>query len=733
MALENEKEKLRIQQEYEDSLKISQSFLEGIADLIDNSAKNTKNLSENEKKYNSALKSILQDVKTKEGAIEASMEAQKEFNKFVSQGGKLSKKELESAKNSNKLAQEGLDSQLKQIGAIEAMDERARGFADSLGSSLDSLQSNLESIPVIGGLLGKLTSGPIESLKENLQESAKVFVTDFAAGIKNGDSAMDAFSNSMQGMKGTLSVLFSPAVVGALALGGALILAFKGFSMLEGATKAFRTETGLLNSQTEGLQQNISNVTRQTAALGASADDVASAAASFTNQFGGIIQPSEEVLANVVALEKNFGVAADSSAKVNQIFQSIGGLSEQAAQSLITSTVELAKQVGVAPSKVIADIAENAETAAMFFQGSVGDLAKAAIEAAALGTSISEAASVANNLLDFENSINAELEASAMLGQSINFNKARELAATGDILGAQQSVLDNLSENVNLNELNTFQLQSIAKASGMEVGELQKQLNIRKQFGPINAQQKAALDALASRGNDITSISRAQLADETKKIAKQQELQGRLEGISNQFKEIGTNLALAFAPVAEAILPVFSVLSKVVGFISKGLGKMIDALIFAHPLVIALASAFAIVKAQAIGAAILAIFKSFAAIPLGLGIPLAIAAVAGMIGLVSSLSEAGDMASPAKGRTQVSTKEGGLFQLSANDDFLAAPGLLSGGGSGGGAGAIVSAIEKLGSDIRQLQFQVNMDGAKVAEGVTKVNSRSNANTFGASV
>ena len=62
MALENEKEKLRIQQEYEESLKISQSFLEGIADLIDNSAKNTKNLSDNEKKYNAALKSILKNV-----------------------------------------------------------------------------------------------------------------------------------------------------------------------------------------------------------------------------------------------------------------------------------------------------------------------------------------------------------------------------------------------------------------------------------------------------------------------------------------------------------------------------------------------------------------------------------------------------------------------------------------------------------------------------------------------
>ena len=80
----------------------------------------------------------------------------------------------------------------------------------------------------------------------------------------------------------------------------------------------------------------------------------------------------------------------------------------------------------------------------------------------------------------------------------------------------------------------------------------------------------------------------------------------------------------------------------------------------------------------------------------------------------------------------MSTAEGGLFELSPNDDLAAAPGLLSSGG-GGGASAIVSAIEKLGSDIRQLQFQVNMDGAKVAEGVSKVNNRSNANSFGASV
>jgi hypothetical protein len=38
-----------------------------------------------------------------------------------------------------------------------------------------------------------------------------------------------------------------------------------------------------------------------------------------------------------------------------------------------------------------------------------------------------------------------------------------------------------------------------------------------------------------------------------------------------------------------------------------------------------------------------------------------------------SASPAGDMYSPADGKTQVSTKEGGLFELSKNDSLMAFP------------------------------------------------------------
>ena len=52
------------------------------------------------------------------------------------------------------------------------------------------------------------------------------------------------------------------------------------------------------------------------------------------------------------------------------------------------------------------------------------------------------------------------------------------------------------------------------------------------------------------------------------------------------------------------------------------------------------------------------------------------AAAAGGYALYNKFNKAGDVMSPSKGKTQISTKEGGLFELSKNDDVIAAPGLF---------------------------------------------------------
>ena len=736
MALENEKEKLRIQQEYEESLKVSQSFLEGISKLIDNSAKGSKKLSDAEKKYNAGLKSILKDVASREDILEKSSEAQEKFNKFASDGRRTEKGSIGSARQKNKLLQEGLAAELKTVDAISAADTAQKNLVDSISGTLDGITDTLGEIPIIGGALSSLASGPIENIKESITLAGQQFVVGFAKNMRDGMSGFAAMKASLASLKPLMMTLFNPVTIGIVALVAVLALAFKGFAALDGAASSFRKETGLLNSQTKGLSDNIASVTMQTAALGASAEDVAMAAAAFTNEFEGVVQPSKETLANIVALEKNFGVAAEGAVKVNKIFQSIGGLSEQASQALVSQTVEAAKLVGVAPDRVIKDLADNAETAAMFFQGSVGDLAKAAVEAARLGTSITQAAKVAEGLLDFENSITAELEASAMLGQSINFNKARELAAQGDILGAQQATLSELEKKVDLDNLNFFQLQSIAKASGMEVSELQNQLNLRKQFGPLNDAQKAALEQLKSAGNDITDISKEQLEAETAKVIEQREIQSQLDDIKNKFGAVGTQLTLAFAPLMESIIPALEVVADTLSYfgtlfsdIFNYFGKFGEMIGPVGKGLKALASVAIILGAYLA-------YGALAAIPFVgpvLGFAAAAAVLAAGFGVLSSIPTADDMISTGGGAagygSRVLTGPEGSIALNNQDDVVAGTNLMG----GGGGGAVVSAIEKLGADIRALQVIVNLDGRKVTEGVSKVVSRNQSNNYGVTV
>ena len=123
--------------------------------------------------------------------------------------------------------------------------------------------------------------------------------------------------------------------------------------------------------------------------------------------------------------------------------------------------------------------------------------------------------------------------------------------------------------------------------------------------------------------------------------------------------------------------------------------------------------------------------------------PLAYVAIGGLLGyLASSMSKAGDVMSPADGKTVVSTKEGGLFELSANDDLVAAPGAaaaLSGGGGGGvqmnlaalsaPLNSMINEIKALRADLNAGKISVYMDGSKVTSGITKQVEKTSRNSF----
>ena len=125
-------------------------------------------------------------------------------------------------------------------------------------------------------------------------------------------------------------------------------------------------------------------------------------------------------------------------------------------------------------------------------------------------------------------------------------------------------------------------------------------------------------------------------------------------------------------------------------------------------------------------------FASVAKIPF-IGPILGAAAAAGALALgMGYIGKADDMFSPGGGSgygSRMITSGAGTLALNNNDDVVAGTNLMG----GGGGGAVVSAIEKLGADIRALQVVVNMDGKRVSDGVSKVVSRNQTNSAGVTV
>lgn len=582
------------QKEYNEVLKVTQSMLGDIknsmSDIAKESDKRNKKLS-NEVSIN---KKILSDLGEKENYS-------KKINALEQQKERVSKSNFGINQKYKQTLLAQLDAQQESLRSAQSMKqvtEKVNDVADDVGSSFkntfDGIQSSLESIPIFGKMLGKT----FEPLKESANRITDVaahkfktrFQSSFISAKKGGASFTKSLSSGLQG--GTKAALnFGKAAVrmlgglgvAILLIGAALMIGIKRFQEIEKAAANFRNETGLLNSQTRQLQTNIQQVSGTMAGLGVSAEDVSKAASDFTNEFGGLEQPSKAVLGSMVALNKNFGVGTAEAAKLNKVFQNIGGLSATQSQALIGQTAEMAKMAGVAPGKVIKDMADNSEVAYQFFGGSVTALAAAAVEAAAMGTSIAEAGKAARGLLDYQNSISKELEASAILGTNINLSQSRYLAANGDIVGSQQAILDEVGKLGDLTKLNVFEQEALVEATGMELSSLVNQQRIRERFGKLKKEELAAAQSLLDSGKDLSKLTRADLEAQNQRLKGQQELQSQTSRFSNAMSGIGTAFMDMLAPIADFLMPILAdigeVLNNVISPIFRVIGSVIGAML----------------------------------------------------------------------------------------------------------------------------------------------------------
>lgn len=603
---------------------------------------------------------------------------------------------------------------IEKIQAIQGLHENDK---KRLIESLE-VQERLNKKAEVYTELGEKAKGIIGALPEDLQTVVEES-TEFAKSFKNA---------AMAG-----GPLLATLVLVAAAIGAGL----KSFLEYDKATEDFRQKTGYVVGQYEELNHIVHENEVELRKFGVTLEDTYEIANELKNVFGDVAHISEGMVASLSVMTSRLGISADEAAQLQGTLETAAGLSANAASSVGLQVAEMSKMAGVSPKEVLQDIAKSAETTSKFFKGDVNLLKQQVVEAHRLGTDLDKVSATAEKLLDFEGGIENELKAATFVGGQFNLSRARALAMEGKIVDAQKETLAQIQRSGDFRQKDYFTQKALAEAAGISVGEINKQLNIQEKLSHLSGEDLKNAQEAINKGLDVTDLNDEQLKQKAEEFAQNNKIQGTVSDIKNVFESI-------MATVGGSLIPAFKVLGEIMKVVffpiqlaADGLKLIFDYSKFLIPVAMVLAGIYAEQLGMMLGTAIAAIASTFSEYPLGLGIPAGLAVIGGISAMVKSAKHVGDVVSPAGGSTQISTKEGGLLQLSPNDDLVAAPGAASalknaavgGNSAGNGMAVLASKLDSMVNAIANKSNDIYMDGTKVTAGIAVSVGKSTRNNY----
>jgi hypothetical protein len=269
------------------------------------------------------------------------------------------------------------------------------------------------------------------------------------------------------------------------------VLATEGIRLLINGMKALGEEFKKFREQgqtaTQALKGTFESLTLNSVLFGVKTGD---AIRSTQNVVGDLNAVSADAADQMGKLALITGASAESVGKLQGNLQQIPGQTAASSAATAEFAANLARAANVAPGKVLDTMANSSEEIAKFSADGGQNFARAAVGAQKMGIEVSKIAQAAEGLLEFENSINKQMEASVLLGREINLDKAREKALQGDLLGASQEMLRNVGGEAEFNKMNLLQKKALAETMGMSVADLGKMV---KNQGKFNDAQKEAI------------------------------------------------------------------------------------------------------------------------------------------------------------------------------------------------------------------------------------------------
>ena len=452
----------------------------------------------------------------------------------------LSKQIFEMEKKNKLLGGDKLKGQIKFLRSQEDLQDRLQKAHDITEETASQflkpvkyMNDLIGQIPIVGGLLTKMI--PIDKWEDDIKnkigervkeafniKDLKTEATPELGPLTKGGELDMRFKTNKEATKGnkiqeshtkesekTAKGLGRGkiAMIGIAAIGAVVVGALVKMAM---ASFKFANETGLSYKQT----------LKMGAALAINAEGVS----ALTEEFGNINNITTKMAGQMLILNKQFGITAGASAKLLKLQTATSGQSKEQLLNVQKEVAQMARLEGVSPAAVFESMAADSEAFAKFTKDSGKNLMAAAIQAKKLGLEMSSITGAAEGLLNLEDSLTKQMEASVLLGRDINLDRARSLALSGDIAGVQAEIVKAVGGENEWNGMNLIQRRALADAVGLQVSEVSKVVGAQNKLNQATEEggkqqwgmvaKSAALGALLL-GIIIAAISAATLGTGT--------------------------------------------------------------------------------------------------------------------------------------------------------------------------------------------------------------------------
>lgn len=276
---------------------------------------------------------------------------------------------------------------------------------------------------------------------------------------------LEEFTSKWSKFKATISsILSNPAFAKATLFASGIVMAEKLTHSMHEFKEAGMDAGTAVQATFKGLTFN--------SLLGLS--DTQGVLKSITQQFGTINALTKDQVDAVGKMAKSNGLATDEAVNLAMAVSRMPGQTRETASNSEAMFKSIAKTKGVIPAQVMKEVAKNSGLMATYSKGGAEGFIRAAAAAKKMGVELGTILNAARKTLDFESSINAEMEASVMLGRSLNTDALRRAALSGDAEAIQREQVRLIQQAGGLDRMNVLQKEKLADLMGMSVEDMQK-------------------------------------------------------------------------------------------------------------------------------------------------------------------------------------------------------------------------------------------------------------------